>query len=176
MMTTNRLYIRRFRASDWEDLYAYLSIPDVVLYEPYGVQSQEDCKKLARSRAKSKSFYAVCLKDTDRMIGNVYLGKHPYLTWELGYIIHPNFQRQGFAREATEALMAYVFETLKGHRIIACCSVENVASWKLMESIGMRHEATELAKMYWDRDANGNKIYRDIYTYAMLASEYFQKK
>lgn len=173
MITTARLYIRRFKASDWEDLYAYLSLPEVVEHEPYGVQSKDDCKRLARSRAKSDSFYAICLQGASRLIGNLYLGKHAHQTRELGYIIHPTFQRQGFAAEASKAIIDYAFTQLGTRRIIALCSVENTASWKLMESLGMRHEATEIEKMSWDCAENGERIYHDIYTYAMLKREYY---
>jgi hypothetical protein len=38
VLETERLIIRRFRANDWSDLYEYLSDPQVVNFEPYGLR------------------------------------------------------------------------------------------------------------------------------------------
>ena len=38
---TERLIFRRFRESDLQDLYEYLSDPEVVAFEPYKPQTKE---------------------------------------------------------------------------------------------------------------------------------------
>lgn len=77
---TARLVIRRFKADDWRDLYEYLSDGDVVRFEPYGVFSKEECKEAAIRRAKDESFWAVCMKDTEKVIGNLYFEKQNFDT------------------------------------------------------------------------------------------------
>jgi hypothetical protein len=72
---TERLYLRRFLHFDWKDLYEYLSDEAVVRYEPYEVFTPEECKYEAASRSKKDDFWAVCLKDNDKLIGNIYFEK-----------------------------------------------------------------------------------------------------
>ena len=72
-LETDRLIIRRFKADDWEDLYEYLSDPDVVRFEPYEVFNKEQAKEEAASRSKIESFFAVCLKASGKLIGNIYI-------------------------------------------------------------------------------------------------------
>ena len=79
---TERLTIRRFKEEDWEDLYEYLSDEEVVRYEPYQVFSIEAAKREAKSRAESPGFLAVCLKENQKVIGNIYFAKQEFKTWE----------------------------------------------------------------------------------------------
>ena len=74
-LTTKRLLIRRFCAEDWRDLYEYLSVPEVTEYEPYHVFSMYGCRKEAKKRADRPFFGAVCLRDTGKLIGNLYFAK-----------------------------------------------------------------------------------------------------
>jgi RimJ/RimL family protein N-acetyltransferase len=60
---------------------------------------------------------------------------------EIGYIFHPDVQGQGLATEAALALLAFGFEQAELHRIYARCDARNVASWRVMEKLGMRREA-----------------------------------
>lgn len=57
---------------------------------------------------------------------------------ELGWIIRKDRWRQGIAREAAEALMAYAAQEWGVRRFIAQCDSENTASFRLMEKLGMR--------------------------------------
>ena len=55
-LKTERLVLRRFRAEDAEDLYAYLSDPEVVTFEPYKPFTRDACELEAVSRAENPSF------------------------------------------------------------------------------------------------------------------------
>lgn len=72
---TDRLILRRYRTSDLQDLYEYLSNPKVLEYEPYKPMSMEEVKENLESRISTDEMIAVELKSTGKMIGNVYLGK-----------------------------------------------------------------------------------------------------
>jgi RimJ/RimL family protein N-acetyltransferase len=71
------------------------------------------------------------------------------LTWrsstsqqaEIGYIIAPTAQRQGFATEAARALLAFGFQEAEFHRIYARCDARNEASTLVMRRLGMHQEA-----------------------------------
>ena len=59
---TKRLLLRPFTAADGEDLYSYLSDPEVVRFEPYDVFTKADAEKEAARRAGDPNFFAVVLK------------------------------------------------------------------------------------------------------------------
>ena len=58
-------------------------------------------------------------------------------TGEFGWILHRDYWRQGITTEAVEALLDYSVNTLGIHHFIAHCDSENVASYKVMEKLGM---------------------------------------
>ncbi len=58
----------------------------------------------------------------------------------LGYWIGAPFARQGFMREAIEAVVHYAFQTLDLSRVEAACLPENVASRGVLEKSGFKYE------------------------------------
>lgn len=59
---------------------------------------------------------------------------------EIGWCLDPAYQGRGLATEAVAALLAVCFEGLGLRRVTANCFADNVASWRLMERLGMRRE------------------------------------
>lgn len=171
-METERLLIRRFSPNDWQDLFEYLSQKDVVKYEPYGVFTEDASREEAINRSKNESFWAVCLKDTGKLIGNIYLSKQEFDTWELGYVFNKNYQGKGFATEAAKALLNYIFKNMGAHRVVAMCNPLNEPSWKLLERLGMRREGYLIKNIYFHIDNNNQPIWQDTYEYAILASDW----
>lgn len=169
-METERLLLRKFKPDDWQGLYEYLSSEEVVKYEPYGVFTQEACKQEAINRSDNDAFWAVCLKKSNKLIGNVYLERQDYDTWELGYVF---YQGKGYATEAARALVDYVFKNKNARRVIAMCNPLNESSWKLLERLGMRREGHLIQNIYFKKDINGQPIWADTFEYGILATEWF---
>ena len=171
-ITTDRVMIRKFEETDWKDLLEYLSDEVVVKYEPYEVYSEEDAKGDAKHRANNECFYAVCIKETGKLIGNLYLSKGDFDTWELGYVFNRKYWGKGYATESTKALLDTAFTKFGARRIIAMCNPLNENSWKLLERLGMRREGTLLQNIYFKKDREGNPIWSDTYEYGILKSEW----
>ena len=55
------------------------------------------------------------------------------------------------------------------------CDPRNVASWKLLEKVGMRREAHLKENIYFFKGENGKPRRKDTYVYAMLDSEKDEK-
>ena len=72
----------------------------------------------------------------------------------------------GYATEASEALLAFGFDKLELHRVIATCDVGNASSARVLEKIGMRREA-QFREDAWIRG-----VWRDSYLYAILEEEW----
>ena len=109
-MKTERLLLRKFTPDDWPDLLEYLSQEEVVKYEPYEIFTVESSKQEAIRRSENDSFWAVCLNDCGKLIGNIYLSKQDFDTWELGYVFNANFHGKGYATEAANALINEFFK------------------------------------------------------------------
>lgn len=169
---TQRLIIRKFRPSDYTELYEYLSDMNVVKYEPYEPYSLNEAKREAEFRSNSDEFYAVTLKDGGRLIGNLYLGKRQFETMELGFVFDTKWQMSGYATEAATALLDYAFGTLRIHRVTAECNALNYRSHKLMERLGMRREAEFKKNVYYKKDSFGNPLWQDTLQYAILREEW----
>lgn len=172
-LNTSRLLIRHFVPSDWKDLYEYLSDSDVVKYEPYYVMTEKQCKEEAEKRALNDTFLAVCLKNSNKVIGNIYFEKQAFNTWEIGYVFNKQFQGMGYATESAYAVMDYAFRHLNTRRIVAGCDVKNYKSWRLLERLHMRRECHQFKNIYFKTDEHNNPIWIDSYRYAILADEWF---
>ncbi|MCB0896367.1 MAG: GNAT family N-acetyltransferase [Nocardioides sp.] len=86
---------------------------------------------------------------------------------ELGWVLDPAHSGHGYATEAVRELLRYCFEDLGVRRVVANCFLENDASWRLMERVGMRRE------LHAVRDSlHRSGRWLDIVGYALLADEW----
>lgn len=173
-LNTERLIIRRFEENDWQDLYEYLSDDEVVKFEPYEAFNQEQAKEETNYRTTDDAFYAVCLKDSGKLIGNLYFCKGDFDAFELGYVFNKNYQKSGYASESVKALLDYAFANLGVRRVVAMCNPINTSSWKLLERLKFRREGHLIKNIYFKKDSNNNPIWQDTYEYAVLNEEWFK--
>jgi [ribosomal protein S5]-alanine N-acetyltransferase len=136
---------------------------------PEGVMSPQQIQAFIAEHQPAGSGVAVILLEEDHLIGH--LTFQPWYAprfYEIGWVFHPQHHGQGFATEAAMALFQYGFETLDLHRIIATCQPENIASWRVMEKLGMHREA-HFRKVF----AVDETTWLDEYLYATLEEEWF---
>jgi ribosomal-protein-alanine N-acetyltransferase len=90
---------------------------------------------------------AIGLRDRGVMVGHIGFHTRPgadYLVElspggvEFGYTVFPAFRRRGFAREASEALMAWAAEAHRVSRFVVSISPNNIASQSLAAQLGFR--------------------------------------
>lgn len=166
---TSRLIIRPFQPGDWPSVLTYLSDPGVTAYLPDGVLNEDQVKAfIARSPTYEGASYAVVRKEANDLIGH--LVYHPWFAprnYEVGWVFHPQHQGYGYATEAARAALQHGFQTLGLHRIIATCQPENIASWRVMEKLGLRREGHFQKCIY-----RGGDLWWDEYFYAVLREEW----
>ncbi len=175
MLTTERLIIRPFQETDYQDLYEYLSLEETYRFEPGKPVTQEEARQLCQIRATGNNFWAATLKDNQKLIGHVsFIQAQPehFLTWEIGYIFNPVYQNHGYATEASRAVIEYGFKKLSAHRIVAYCNPENSPSWKVLEKCGMRREGYFHKKAFFRKNEKDEPLWFDVYEYAILNEEY----
>jgi len=172
IIETERLRLRPFAATDAYDLHEYLSQESVAEFEPYKVFGESESRAEAVKRSQNPSFWAVCLKNNSKLIGNVYLNPQEFDTWEIGFVFNERYRGQGYATEAAEALLKWAFTTQNARRVIAMCNPLNKSSWRLLERLGFRREGHLIQNIYFKHDAAGNPIWQDTYEYGLLATEF----
>lgn len=82
-------------------------------------------------------------RSDDMLLGAITLDnirRGPAQAGTLGYWIGQPFARQGYMREAIDALVHYAFDRLDLSRIEAACLPENAASRGLLEKAGFKYE------------------------------------
>ena len=97
---TERLLLRLFRESDYDDLFEFLSQLEDDEFEGYPGITYENGRKYLQQRLDSEEFYAVEMTGSGKVIGNVYCGSRDYEAKEVGYIINRNYRRAGYAEKA----------------------------------------------------------------------------
>lgn len=90
-------------------------------------------------------------------------------TCMLGYWIGERFSRQGYMFDAIQALIPFVFATLKLHRIAAACLPTNEPSQNLLHKVGFRREG--LARQY----LRINGTWQDHVLFALLDGDAEEK-
>lgn len=173
---TDRLLLRPFSRGDVEAVFAYRRREDVARYLADEPMSHEMCVDVVQARVGQVSLsvpddrltLAIECRRTHDLVGEVCLILRDRLAGqgELGYVLDPSWQGQGYATEAAAAVIAWGFEGFGLHRIYARCNVANAPSYRLMERLGMRREAHfrdhALTKGRWEEE----------YVYALVVDEW----
>ena len=86
---------------------------------------------------------------------------------ELGWVLDPAHTGSGYATEAVRELLRYCFEDLGVRRVTASCFLDNDASWRLMERVGMRRELHAVRE-----SLHRSGQWLDTVAYAILVDEW----
>ena len=178
MIETSRLILRPLKSEDVEDLLEYQSHPEIVRYIPWPERTREQVVEAltktintGKSELKDQGDFFVLaweLKVGGKVIGqsNMSLRSTNDQLSDIGWVTHQNFQRQGFAYEATYALMKYAFENFPLHRIVADIDTRNPESAQLAEKLGMRREGEFKDSEFFKGD------WCSMWLYAILKEEF----
>lgn len=87
----------------------------------------------------SPSYYEYAIVLDGKHIGGIclYVDETDSTVAELGWILNKHYWRQGICFEAAKALISYAREHFGIKHFVAQCDAENVASFHLMEKLGM---------------------------------------
>ena len=62
-------------------------------------------------------------------------------TVEIGWRLGLEHHGKGYATEAAKAVLDYIINKIKPHKVVAYCVNENIASKNIMQKLGMQQEA-----------------------------------
>lgn len=172
---TERLIIRRMSESDLEDFLEYQTHPEVMQYQSYEPATIEIATRFLSKQTLVEPSdegaylaFAVHHKRDNKMIGEVSIEVFPRVQSRggLGWSFHPAYHGKGYGSEAARVLLAYGFSFLSLHRLTTYCDIRNVASYRLMERLGMRREGHSRQSMLL------RHVWQDVYHYALLREEW----
>lgn len=168
---TGRLVIRNFLEADAAELFAYLHQPVASCFFSLALKDLNEAKSECRKRSQSDDHLAVCLKDSGRLVGDLFAMPQDD-TLSIGWNFNPQFGGQGYAWEAAKALIAYLFQSTSARRLYAYVEDHNLSSQRLCERLGMRREGLFLEFVSFQNDSQGFPIYENTMQYALLRKEW----
>lgn len=174
---TDRLLVRRATADDVPAVWAWSDDPRVSEWET--AVHEDEASFAARWADPSRLPVRLVVEHDGAVVGELMLlvrdgeaqaevedvaaGCEGVLGWSFARAVHG----RGLATEAAVDLVRVAFEELGLRRVTASCFADNIASWRLMERLGMRRE----------QHVVGGALHRergwvDGYEYALLADEW----
>lgn len=176
-MESQLVYLRAFEPDDYLTSIKWRNDDEIWSMlggRKYFVSSAYEQKWVADAIQNSKDVrLAVCDKETDRYIGNVYLTDIDYVNrTATSHVLigEREFWGRGLATEAYRLLLDYAFNELGLHRIEAKVLETNVASRKMHKKCGYAEEGILRAAIY------KNGAYQNQVVMAVLREEYFMVK
>lgn len=163
IIETPRLILRRVLESDASQILALRSNPETMRYIPRPLvtsieEALEHYRMIdAKIEANEGINWAITLKGANELLGIIghYRIQHENQRSEIGYMLLPEYQRQGIVTEAIDAVLQYGFETMNLYSVEAIIDPENSGSEKVLQKNGFVKEAHILENEYalgrfWD--------------------------
>ncbi len=158
---TKRLLLRDFQESDWEPFIQHFKDPlvqdGILSFQSHDQQIHRQFERgllSAKQNPRLAFILTVVRKDTGEVIGNCDISGtlNGYTQTCIGWHYGSACRGNGYATEAALELLRLGFQDHNVDRIFAECFVNNIASIRVMEKIGMtQHRNGFLAR--WARGA-----------------------
>ncbi|MGF7533776.1 GNAT family N-acetyltransferase [Bacillus mexicanus] len=173
---TDRLLLRNFAAADSQGLLAYSAHPRVNCFLDDKMSTLEEAALRVQERSNDDSYIAVCLKDSNALIGELYYVKDEPDTYAVCWNFNAQFEGKGYASESVKAFFKYLFIQKGARRLYAYVEDDNYRSQKLCERAGMRKEGYFLEFISFTKYEDGTPKYENTFQYALLKKEWIKQQ
>jgi [ribosomal protein S5]-alanine N-acetyltransferase len=171
---TERLVLRRPTAGDaraiFEEYAQDAEVSRYLMWRPHS-DLDETIAFLARCQigwdGGNDLSWAITLAGDDRTVGMIGARPRGHMA-DIRYVLARRLWGQGIVAEAARAVVKTALRDPSVHRVWAVCDVENRASARVLEKVGMTHEGV-LRK--WIVHPNISPSPRDVHCYARLRSD-----
>jgi RimJ/RimL family protein N-acetyltransferase len=174
-----RLILRRLCRDDLAALCAYRSLPEVARYQGWGPFGPEEAARLIDGQSRMEPDVpgawfqlAIVVAATGVMAGDcgLHCRQDEPRQMEIGITLAPAHQGRGYATEAVERLLGFVFGGLGKHRVTAVTDADNSAAAALLRRSGFRLEA-HFVEHVWFKGRWGSE-----FVFALLRREWEQRQ
>lgn len=147
-LTTDRLVVRRMTVADAGFMLGLLNDASWLRFiGDRGVRTLDEARNYIQEGPVAmydRLGYGFCIVETrasGEAIGICGLAKRDYLdSADIGFALLPQHCGLGYAHEAAAAVLRFATHELGLQRVVATTRVDNVASQKLLEKLGLRFE------------------------------------
>ncbi len=157
ILETPRLILREMIADDLDFVASMLADPEVMRYYPRCYSREESATWIERQQRRyarhGHGLWLALNKLTGERVGQVGLTIQRIRDAdekELGYFIHRDHWRQGYATEAARVCRDFAFQTLHRERVFALIRSENIASLRVVEKLGAVREPLVIAHSHFE--------------------------
>lgn len=136
--------------ADLKAVHHLHSLPEVDEFNTLGIPASvkitehllAEWLRQQQARPRTSYIFYVHRLETNEFVGLIALnlGKANFKNGEVWYKLLPVQWGQGLTTEALREVIRFGFDQLQLHRIEAGCAVENVASIRVLEKVGMTRE------------------------------------
>lgn len=173
---TERLLLRELLPEDTPAIYRLFGDPLVTRY--YDLETYTDpeqARELIDFFDESFELERAIRWGIERKADGVIMGTCGYV-WlrthrgEIGYDLHSDYWRQGYMREALDAILDFGFTELTLNRIEALVMLDNVASAGLLRSLGFQQEGILRQQDYF------KGAFHDMRLFSLLHDEFYAQE
>jgi len=140
ILTTERLTIRQLSIDDKQNIFDLRSDTEINKYlNRTPTKTIDDALNFIENindsiKNNNSIYWVISFKNTNTFVGTICLFdfSNENNSCEIGYELITKFQRQGIMKEAAQAVIDYVFQTLKFKKIAAFTHSENQNSTNLL--------------------------------------------
>lgn len=145
MIETKRLLLRKYTMDDFDALYEIMSDAETMQHYPEPFDADKTRNWISRNLENYEKYgfglWAVVLKETGEFIGDCGITIQDIdgeMLPEIGYHIHKKYWRQGFAKEAAQAVRDWGFKNTQYDTFYSYMKYSNIGSYSTAIAIGMR--------------------------------------
>lgn len=123
---------------------------------------EEKIKRINSQIDGSKFTWSIFLRRTDVVIGQITCqdnDKNNEDIRDVGWYIDPKYQGNGFAYEAANSILDFMFNEVNIKEIKTSAASINEASWKLMEKLGFKYTGDSLSTYFKNDEILTSKEY-----------------
>ena len=166
-LETERLILRNYRLSDFEDHFKLCADPDVMRYLLGGkpMSRLEAWRHMAflvgHWELLGYGYFAAVEKATGKFVGRIgFTNPEGWPGFEVGWTISPEFQGRGFATEGGRFLLQYAFDEMGRDHVISVIHPENKPSIRVAEKLGQKLEGqTDVGMPSWGGRITNDQIW-----------------
>lgn len=141
MIETTRCKLRSFEEKDIDLFMDYRNNGEWMKYQSFKNLTKDEYMRalLVPMDIESGMQLAFAMKDTDRLLGDIYLEKK-FNNIFIGYSINPVYSRKGYVTEVLKALLIKLQQDYSDSKILAKTEKENLPSKNLLIKLGFKFD------------------------------------
>lgn len=182
-LDSKRLIVRKYQEGDGRELFLLLErngnreFLRENVEEVSSIKTAEEAEIKVRKHsaewfARERFVMGIWLKSEDKYVGEIWIEPKNWevSSFEIGWFLDRGYQGKGIAAEAVRRSLAFLFNDMHAHKVIAITRDTNLKSIKLTERLGFRREGHLRESGIQD-----GKRYGLVY-YGMLRSEFSSRQ